>query len=236
MKKSSNLVDRSFEMIIASYYLSRCGDDTSSGPPAALGVVTWKAAYNAFYDVMGDGRKPLQFRNSLKSARDTFDSLFDNERIGWKDRDGKQPSLGNKFRDVHEEWRNRSDKELEEFVLGLLRAGPTYPASQNVRTEGGERVLISVRHERDPILRKNALAIHGHDCMACGFNYEERYGAIGKDFIEVHHVVPLASAGETETNPKTDLVVLCANCHRMVHRRKKICLSIQELQNYIRHW
>ena len=225
-------------MIIASYYLARCGERTSNrpaGPPAALGVATWK---DVFYNVMGDGRKDSQFRNSMNNARDTFDILFDNGRIGWIDRDGQQFSLSNKFKDVHEEWRDRPDKELETFVLHLLNnapmPGPTYPASQNVRTESGERVLISVRRERDSTLRKNALAIHGYDCMACGFNYEDYYGEIDKDFIEVHHVVPLARVGETETNPETDLVVLCANCHRMVHRRKGVCLSIEEIREYIR--
>lgn len=85
MKKSSNLVKRSLPMIIASYYLARCGEHTSNGPagpPAALGVATWNAAYDVFYDAMGDGRAPLQFRRSMKNARDTFDILFDNGRIG----------------------------------------------------------------------------------------------------------------------------------------------------------
>ena len=71
--------------------------------------------------------------------------------------------------------------------------------------------------------------------MACGFNFEEYYGEIGKGFIEVHHVVPLAKAGKTETNPETDVVVLCANCHRMVHRLRGVCLSLQEIRKYIRH-
>ena len=241
MKKSSNLVKRSLPMIIASYYLARCGEHTSNGPagpPAALGVATWNAAYDVFYDAMGDGRTLLQFRNSMMNARDTFDILFDNGRMGWRDKDGQQPSLSNSFKQVHEQWKDRSDKELETFVLDPLNnipmPGSIDAASQKVRTEGGKRVFISVKRERDPMLRKNALAIHGYDCMACGFNFEEYYGEIGKDFIEVHHVVPLANAGETETNPETDLVVLCANCHRMVHRRRDICLSMQEIREHIR--
>ena len=242
MKKTSNLVERSFPMIIASYYLARCGEHTSNrsaGPPAALDVETWKAAYDIFYDAMGDGRTPSQFRNSMKNARDTFDIHFDNGRIGWIDRDGQQPSLSNDFKLVYEEWKDRSVQELETFVLDLLinmpMFGSVYVASQNVRTEGGKRVFISVRPERDPTLRNNALAIHGFDCMSCGFNFEEYYGEIGKGFIEVHHVVPLAKAGETETNPETDLVVLCANCHRMVHRQRGFCLSLQEIRKHIRH-
>ena len=183
---------------------------------------------------MGDGRTHSQFCNSLENTRDEFDSLFDNGRVGWKDRDGKQRTLGKKSKVVHDKWSSRSDEELEIFVLGLLNKSAPIPAPQTARTEGGERVFLSVRRERDRFLRESALKIHGYDCMACGFNYEQCYGEIGKDFIEVHHVVPLASSGETDTNPKTDLVVLCANCHRMVHRRKDICLSIQELKNYIR--
>ena len=108
-------------------------------------------------------------------------------------------------------------------------------ASRILRTEGGERVFISVRPERDATVRNHALAIHGYNCMACGFNFEEFYGEIGKGFIEVHHVVPLAKAGETETSPETDVVVLCANCHRMVHRLRGVCLSLKEIRKYVRH-
>ena len=225
-------------MIVAGYYLSRCGQPSSDArtePPAALYVETWWEAYDVFYDTMGDGRTRPQFRNSLKNTRDEFDSLFDNGRVGWTDRDGKPRPLGNKSEAVHKKWTNRYDEELEEYVLALLNKSlPLSPESQNVRTEGRKQVFISRGRERDPILRESALDIHGYNCMACGFNYEECYGKIGKGFIEVHHVVPLARSGETDTNPKTDLVVLCANCHRMVHRRKDICLSIQELKNYIR--
>ena len=79
-----------------------------------------------------------------------------------------------------------------------------------------------------------ALDIHGYNCMACKFNFESFYGEIGKHFIEVHHIIPLTEVGERETNPETDLIVLCANCHRMVHRRKSITLSLKELKKHIR--
>ena len=236
MKKPSKRVERSREMIVAGYYLARCGKSISNGsdrPPAKLGVATWREAFGVFYDTMGDGRKYSQFCKSLENTRDEFDSLFDNGRVGWKDRDGKQRTLGRKSKTVHEKWRSRSDNELEIFVIGLLTKSEPIPAPPIARTEGGERVFLSVKRERDRSLRRNALRIHGYDCMACGFNYEKCYGEIGKEFIEVHHVVPLASAGETKTNPETDLVVLCANCHRMVHRKKGVCLSIQKLKECI---
>ena len=46
---------------------------------------------------------------------------------------------------------------------------------------------------------------------------EDLYGSRGKDYVEVHHLTPLHVSGETTTKP-SDLAILCANCHRMVHR------------------
>lgn len=241
MRTPETLVERSYPMMNASYYLSRCGHrehDEASKPPSALGARTWKEAYDVFYDAMGDGRTPQQFRNSMKNARDAFDIMFDNGRVGWMDKDGKQGSLSNSFRRVHEEWERRSDEELEAFVLALLRGMPL-ASHQDVplpeaRTEGGQKVFISVRYERDPGLRRQALAIHGLACMACGFEFEKAYGELGAGYAEVHHMIPLAEAATRRTDPGTDLAVLCANCHRMVHRRREVCLSLDELKQHLR--
>ena len=240
MKRPEQLIERSYPMMIASYWLARCGvqrEGQAATPPAALDVSTWKAAYDSFFDAMGDGRSQTQFRNSMKNARDTFDILFDNGRIGWVDRNGQQPSLSTSFTRIHEEWKHRSDQELEQFVLGLHAGLPVAADGQartpEARTEGGEKVYVSLRRERDPRLREDAIAIHGLDCMARGFNFSRTYGAIGEGFIEVHHVVPIAEAGKSVTDPSTDLIVLCANCHRMMHRRRGVCLSLDELRAYL---
>lgn len=228
-------------MMIASYYLSRCGhrgNKEAASPPAALGAGSWKDAYDVFYDAMGDGRTPQQFRNSMKNARDTFDILFDNGCIGWVDKDGKQTSLSNSFQRIHDEWSRRDDSELEAFILGLQRGMPLglpedVPLPE-ARTEGGQKVYVSIRYERDPGLRDQALALHGTSCMGCSFDFQKSYGALGDGYAEVHHMVPLAETGIRETDPRTDLAVLCANCHRMVHRRRGICLSLDELKEHIR--
>jgi hypothetical protein len=36
-----------------------------------------------------------------------------------------------------------------------------------------------------------------------------------------------------ETNVDTDLIPLCSNCHRMVHRRKGKLLSLEELSSML---
>ncbi|MFF4710408.1 HNH endonuclease [Streptomyces eurythermus] len=87
------------------------------------------------------------------------------------------------------------------------------------------RLLIR-RHktrERDKGLRKkkiDAVLRQGHRlaCEACGFDFEATYGPRGAGYIECHHVVPLHEAGEGRTK-LSDLALICANCHRMIHRR-----------------
>lgn len=235
MKEPKRHIKRSREMLIASYYLARYGvrtpGDTSS-PPSALGVEGWEDAYRLFYDALGDGRSLSQFRNSLLGVRVIFDHLFPNGREGF----GSEEALSEDAKDIHEKWKGKSRSELETYVLGLLRGADRLDdvPCPVARTEGGEKVFTSIRRERDLNLRKRALAIHGYDCMACAFNFEERYGPLGKEFLEVHHAVPLAEAGERWTNPETDLVVLCSNCHRMVHHQKGVCLSLDELKKHIK--
>ena len=114
--------------------------------------------------------------------------------------------------DVVELARQRLGTEREKFAPTPDYGAP-YTHCFEARTEGGRKVYVSHRRERNPQLRRAAIEIHGTDCMVCGFNFETAYGALGKGFIEVHHVTPLSDAGLTRTDPNIDLVVLCANCH-----------------------
>ena len=54
-------------------------------------------------------------------------------------------------------------------------------------------------------------------CENCTFDFEAKYGERGKGFIEVHHALPLAAILPNTITSLSDLMLLCANCHRMVH-------------------
>ena len=78
-----------------------------------------------------------------------------------------------------------------------------------------------------------AIKILGTVCQVCGFDFDVVYGRDYADsYIEIHHVRPL-SEHEGEVAPATDLVTLCANCHRMAHRRRTAVTSIEELKALI---
>ena len=112
---------------------------------------------------------------------------------------------------------------------------PPEESRYTARTEGGRKIVLSSKIERDPKLRDEALRIHGTTCQACGFSFESRYGHWGKGFAIVHHAVALSDfVNEHDTDPKKDLVVVCANCHAMIHRRKGVVLTIEDLRSRLR--
>lgn len=103
-------------------------------------------------------------------------------------------------------------------------------------TEGKLKLVSHFRRERNSeiVKRKKQRAIECNTlyCEVCGFSFREKYDV---DFIECHHKTPISQTGVTKTKLE-DLSLVCANCHRMLH--KKIdgdFLSIEELKNRINH-
>ncbi len=100
--------------------------------------------------------------------------------------------------------------------------------------EGKRTSNLINRYERNPKLRAAALRIHGTSCQGCGFSFSDVYGSWGEGFIEVHHLRPLSSyEGEVAVDPRTDMAVLCANCHRMVHRQAHDPLDMATLRQLV---
>ena len=60
----------------------------------------------------------------------------------------------------------------------------------------------------------------GYQCQACGFNFEEAYGKLGKEYIEAHHLIPISDLkkGEIRKTSEKDFATFCSNCHRMIHK------------------
>lgn len=90
--------------------------------------------------------------------------------------------------------------------------------------EGAVMQRWASHRERNPRLRSAKIeqerdANGAVACHVCSFNFSTFYPNHGEDYIEVHHQVPLHISGEVETK-LDDLTLLCANCHRMIHRRK----------------
>jgi 5-methylcytosine-specific restriction endonuclease McrA len=84
--------------------------------------------------------------------------------------------------------------------------------------EGQRRLISHLQRERNQTLvrKKKAQAV-SLDCEICGFSFRRIYGSFAGDYCEVHHLLPLAEVENTTQTRMEDLVILCANCHRVVH-------------------
>ena len=84
--------------------------------------------------------------------------------------------------------------------------------------EGAVRTALINVYERDPRARDECIRHHGTTCSVCGLDFGAVYGDIAKDFIHVHHVVPLCTVGRGyKVNPVKDLRPVCPNCHAVLH-------------------
>ena len=94
------------------------------------------------------------------------------------------------------------------------------------------RVFVN-RYERDRAARQACIDYYGSRCVVCGFSFEKRYGAIGKGYIHVHHLVPLSSVGESyQIDPVHDLRPVCPNCHAIAHQRRPP-FSVEEIRTML---
>ena len=74
--------------------------------------------------------------------------------------------------------------------------------------------------ERDRVLAGRVKLRDGYRCKVCDMNFENRYGVLGRRFAEAHHVRQLGKTKEGTSIVADDLITVCANCHRMLHRMR----------------
>lgn len=105
---------------------------------------------------------------------------------------------------------------------------------ESTETEGEKKFHFTSYFERRKNYRDAALNAHGYICKVCGFDFEKKYGKLGKHFIHVHHIKPVSEIEKPRAiDPVKELIPVCPNCHAMIHRRKNSTLSIEELRSII---
>ncbi len=89
-----------------------------------------------------------------------------------------------------------------------------------------ERNQGLVRRKKQQVLRETGAL----RCEACGFDFAQAYGALGEGFAECHHLIPLAKLRPRSRTQLKDLAILCANCHRMIHKNGGITIAALKRQ------
>lgn len=123
---------------------------------------------------------------------------------------------------------------------GSVRLDALAPDTADLYSDGGVTLRQHREVERNPQLRIQAREYWTKRqggrirCWACGFDFEKVYGKRGRGFIEMHHDEPLAEWPERRMKAVTELVPVCSNCHRMLHRRRHDPWTPEELSRVLR--
>jgi hypothetical protein len=91
--------------------------------------------------------------------------------------------------------------------------------SDDSESEEGKWFYVMHRfRERDrSLVQKKKASVPKPTCECCNFDFSNTYPNLGNGFIECHHRIPI-NQGERITRLE-DLALVCANCHRMLHRK-----------------
>ena len=131
--------------------------------------------------------------------------------------------------------------EIFQLVENRLRADELSthkPTDRESFPEGKEYEKQHRAHERSSKLITLAKEKYRKEkrkllCQICGFNFEQTYGVVGSGFIEAHHTVPVSDLKKEFETKISDIVLVCSNCHSMLHRRRP-WLSIKELTKLLK--
>lgn len=127
-------------------------------------------------------------------------------------------------RQIWKEFGQRRDevhKLAAAIKLGIATAASEQlPEVEQELPEGRLLTALHIRRERNPKVRKMLLDDRrsaGFRCEICNLTRPDLEAPLQEAMFEAHHLVPLAEAGERKTK-LADLALLCACCHRLIHR------------------
>jgi 5-methylcytosine-specific restriction protein A len=113
----------------------------------------------------------------------------------------------------------QEEEQDEEFAEGRVLTRLHHLRERN-------RSLVKKKKER--VLKDTGKLL----CEVCNFDFAATYGELGVGFAECHHTKPLSTLQPNDTTKLSDLAIVCANCHRMLHQGEKL-IGIQELRNLV---
>lgn len=127
---------------------------------------------------------------------------------------------------------------VRDLINGFTEIDEIFDVDEDaVGFEGNPRLKAHLVRERnaDIIKKKRSKVLAEKRCLkceACNFDFFETYGEVGKEFCEIHHLIPLCKCDGVIETKLSDLAVVCSNCHRILHRSKPM-LSLESLRKIL---
>ncbi len=113
-------------------------------------------------------------------------------------------------RDVLQVGVSESDARLSEELVGLEGVAEQRMVLHRRRERGLRAAKIA-----EALARQGALVCEVPECR---FDFAKTYGVLGGGYAQVHHLRPLSDGAGARQTALSDLAIVCANCHAMIHR------------------
>lgn len=116
------------------------------------------------------------------------------------------------------------DSDTEEVVRAIEGGVLSFSESQEIKAiEGGRKLVVHLRVERDPGIAREAVRRHVRDagpvCKLCALDFSRRYQMrAGEHCLEAHHKLPLSLRLVASRTNLEDFMVVCPSCHRVIHK------------------
>lgn len=199
-----------------------------------------------YYSSRGTARKiKILFNNKIFDAEYRFEGQIDTSVTLQSIRFRKE--LKDEFKKVFPNpsgrFKIQQGFDINHFIFDIVATSHTgYSELDDITIEdfpeGKESYRLHRIRERNPKLIKQAKEQfkkeHGRlYCQICGFDFNNTYGQIGFDYIEGHHNKPISQLPEGYRTKIEDIILVCSNCHKMLHRRRP-WLKIEELKDLLK--
>lgn len=220
------ITDANRKISIIAYYLSKFDMDAVR----ALGYESFSRAFEGVSNRFGKNN------NYMKLRRDEFDVLTGSSRKGWHKR---APAAAVTL--MHNDLKNYSFEDMTNIVTALIEdSDEIYVApkitveDRKIITEFSEEEIENIINQQDlhsKIVRKAQYAnvrifdttiqkslkrLYQYRCQICGATATVMYDV---DVSEAHHIDYFIN---TANNNPGNIVVLCPDHHRIVHKTKAV--------------
>lgn len=222
--KNNFFTEKELDILIGYYSLENC--ETTVGKLAGYLGYNHFAPINSIVGKMGKKlarELDLPLRKREDGTEAGWDIIFEGQQL----KEGFLMRLKKPFIDAF------TELEYEEMEIDI---STTEELPKGTELYEGLKQLITVnKYERNKLARSICIEKYGFICQVCEFDFEQKYGELGRSFIHVHHIKPISEIGkEYKIDPESDLIPVCPNCHSMIHRYKNKTLTVQELKQIIK--
>ncbi|MGD9857404.1 MAG: hypothetical protein AB7U20_20870 [Planctomycetaceae bacterium] len=124
--------------------------------------------------------------------------------------------------------------ELTADDVNRIERGVSQCFADESAIEGTRTEIVQFRRERNQSLRNKAFRAANGTCCVCGRDFSKLLGGRGVRVLQVHHCKQLASSDKPTKSTMSDLAVVCANCHLLLHLDSKNALSIEDLRKLLK--